>query len=483
MVRSRRARLGFVLLASVGALLLVAAVIGARQAPRDLAFNTALLLPSALLGFAVLAVVAPLVAGGGYELYPDDQLMPHPVRPSTTFIASVIQTPLNLAWITQVLVLTAATSFAIVNVAALPGALVLLAVYVAAVTVLGQAVAWLVVGARHTRPGRFAVWLVASAVAVAASLAAWTHHVTALLDRAPTVPVVAAMAAGQVYRYVLIGGVLTAGAVGSGLAGVYLVAWSQQRPNRDRAVRRQASAMHRRPARATVYRQMLATDRASVWRSTPSRRGAVVTAFLPGALAATAGVNWFTITAIPGLVAAGAGLLFGVNVFSLDAQGALWLASQPVDPRLHMRAKVRVVAETCLAVAGCSLLLSTLHVQRTPTLSELVAAITALIACSAAVVAICTELSVSRPHRADLRGARDTPAPPGAMIGYSVRLATVVTVLGMTFGAIGKASTWIVSLGLSLTVTGLAAASVSRDLRRYADSGRRALIASTVANG
>jgi hypothetical protein len=470
-------------LAAFGAFMLISAVIGARDLPRNLAFNTTVLLPSALLGFAALAVVAPLVAGGGYELYPDDQLTPYPVRPATTFIASVIQAPLNLAWMAQVMVLAAATSFATTETGSLPVALVLLALYVAMTTILGQAIAWLVVVARQSRPGRATVWSVAMVLAGACAAAAWTHHVTVLLDRSPTVAVVTAMVARHASRSIGVAGVLVVTGIAAAWAGVRFVSWAHRRPTLDQAVRRQSTPVRRRGPRRSAYDQLLATDRASVWRSTALRRGTLVTAVLPGVLAAFVGVDWFTITAIPGLVAAGAGLLYGVNAFSLDAQGAVWLASQPLDPCLQMRAKLRVVTETCLVAGASSLVLATLHAHRTPTVSELAAAVASLIGCSATVVAICSDLSVTRPHRADLRGVRDTPAPPGAMVVYSVRLATVATLLGMTFGAIGRAGAWAVAVLLAGAITALALVSVHRDLRRYADPGQRALVASTVANG
>jgi hypothetical protein len=448
-----------------------------------LAFNTTVLLPSALLGFAALAVVAPLVAGGGYELYPDDQLTPYPVRPATTFIASVIQAPLNLAWMAQAIVLAAATSFATTEGGSLPIALVLLALYVVTATILGQAIAWLVVGARQSRSGRATVWSVAMILAGACAGVAWTHHVTALLDQSPTVAVVTAMVARHVSRSIGVAGVLVVTGVAAAWAGVRFVSWADRRPMRDQGVRRQSTPVRRRGPRRSAYDQLLAIDRASVWRSSALRRGTLVTALLPGALAAVVGVDWFTIVAIPGLVAAGAGLLYGVNVFSLDAQGAVWLASQPVDPRWQMHAKLRVITETCLIAGTTSLALATLHAHRVPTVSEALAAAASLVGCTAAVVAVCSNLSVTRPHRADLRGARDTPAPPGAMVGYSVRLATVATLLGLTFGGIGRTGAWGASATLACLITALALLSVHRDLRKYADPGQRALVASTVAHG
>jgi hypothetical protein len=483
MVRLAEARIGFAVLGAGGFLLLVTAVAVAREVPRTLAFDTAVVLPSALLGFAVLAVLAPLIAGGGYELYPDDQLVSYPIRPATTFVASLIQAPLNLAWMVQVIVLAAATSFAVNSSIALLWALPVLGVYIASVTVLGQTISWLVVGARQTRRGEAAVWLVAAVTATGSLGVLVTRHVTDLLDRAPTVPVVTAMIGSSVSHIAWVTACLLADTIASAWAGVRLVGWCQRRPARLRAVGRQAASMPRRSARVTTYREILATDRASVWRSAPLRRGALVTALLPGVLAAAAGVDWFTIVVIPGLVAAGAGLLFGVNLFALDAQGAVWLAAQPLDPRTQMRAKLQVTAEVCLASAALSTIVAALRSDRAPGPADLAAVICALVACTTAVVAVCSDLSVSRPHRADLRGARDTPAPPGAMVSYSVRLATVATVLGMTFGGLAQTGSWIPTVLLCVTIVCLGVVSVQRDLRRYAEVGRRAFVVTTVAHG
>lgn len=99
MVRSRLVRVGLVVVLLVLAALVVVAVVGARTVPTGARFDTAVLGPTALLGFAVLATVAPLTAGGGNELYPAEQLAPHPVRSSTLFAASLLVAPLNLVWV------------------------------------------------------------------------------------------------------------------------------------------------------------------------------------------------------------------------------------------------------------------------------------------------------------------------------------------------------------------------------------------------
>ncbi len=76
----------------------------------ETAFDLSLLGPTLYLAFAALAVLAPLSAGGGNELYPAEQLAAYPVRPRTWFGASLLLAPLNLAWATQVVALAAVTS-------------------------------------------------------------------------------------------------------------------------------------------------------------------------------------------------------------------------------------------------------------------------------------------------------------------------------------------------------------------------------------
>src|SRR5207244_1793777 len=85
----------------------------------------------------------------------------------------------------------------------------------------------------------------------------------------------------------------------------------------------------RRASRRTPLAELVAVDRASVWRSSSLRRGAIVLAVLPGAVAMLAHPTWESLALLPGLVAAGAGLLFGVNAFCLDGAGAAWVATLP----------------------------------------------------------------------------------------------------------------------------------------------------------
>ena len=107
MLREPRSRLACSLLAGCAVGLLVGAIlVGARLSDAgDRSFGVALVMPSLLLGFALSAVVSPLAAGGGNQLFPPEQLAAFPIRPSTHFRSSLLLTPINLAWLLQVVAL------------------------------------------------------------------------------------------------------------------------------------------------------------------------------------------------------------------------------------------------------------------------------------------------------------------------------------------------------------------------------------------
>ena len=77
---------------------------------------------------------------------------------------------------------------------------------------------------------------------------------------------------------------------------------------------------------------LVRTDRGSVWRAVPMRRGLAVLAIGPGVVALAGNLDWPQMTILPGLVASGGALLFGVNAWCLDGRGGLWRESLPVGP-------------------------------------------------------------------------------------------------------------------------------------------------------
>lgn len=484
MARAPGARLGVVLAALLLGWLL-SLVLGSGSALDAVTLATAVeLAPTAYLGFGVLAVTAPLTAGGGNEIVPPDQLTAYPVRPSTQFFGGLVLAPLNLVWVVQLLALAGLTTYLTLGGSLLRGATTT-AAYVAAITVLGQALAWSVVGARHTRRGRRLVGAGGIVLLVGVVAVVRAGHGDAVLDRSPTRTVVAGVIAGgdgHLLRWAATTVALLAMAGLGLLAGAAACGWALRRPG-DNGLKRHTEPMRRRPARSGPLRELIAVDRASVWRAPALRRGGLVLAVLPGLLAASAAVPWESMVVLPGLVAAGAGLLFGVNAFCLDGSGSVWLASLPHDPGLIARAKTVVLTETVLAAVAVSAVAGSLRSPGAPTAAQLAAIVAGGTTCTALVVAGALKSSVRRPHRADLRGPRDAVAPPGALALASARLALPTAFTGVVLGTASKLGVWWWPPLLALPVLLLAVLSVLRSLRRYDDPFVRARIVQTVAAG
>ena len=484
MARAPGLRVSIVLAAAaVGWLLSL--VLGSGDALDEAQLGTAIeLAPSVFLGFGALAVIAPLTAGGGNEVVPPDQLVAVPVRPSTQFFGGLLLAPVNLVWVVQLLVLAALTSYLTLGGSLLRGGLTT-AAYVIGLTVLGQALAWTVVGARHTQRGRRVVGVLGLLVLLTAVVVVRTGHGQDVLDASPTRSVVAGVVAGgegDLLRWAVTTAVLLAATAAGLLLGGRACAWALRRPG-DAGVNRHTEPVRRRQAKAGALRELVAVDRASIWRAPALRRGGLVLAVLPGLIAAGTAVPWQSMIVLPGLVAAGAGLLFGVNAFCLDGSGAVWLASLPHDPRLVARAKTIVIAETVLAAVVVAALAGSLRSPGTPTTAELVAIVASALTCTAVVVAGALKMSVRRPHRADLRGPRDAVAPPGALALASARLALPTALVGIVLGSASQTGVWWWAPLLALPILLLAALSVLRSLRRYADPFARAGIVQVVASG
>jgi hypothetical protein len=366
----------------------------------------------------------------------------------------------------------------------LPAAIAMTSAFVIASTTCGQALAWWVMAWRQTRTGRRAVWTMVVVAAVVAAVAVYVGP-TEVLDRSPTRGVVIATLQGAAGAYgrwawtlVALAAVTAAGLA----AGTRATSYTTRLPPSVAADHRTRS-LPRRPPPTGTGAQLRAIDRASVWRAPSLRRGVIVMAALPGAAAAIARVDWATLALTGGLVTAGAGLLFAVNAFCLDGGGSLWGASLPLDPRTHLRAKTWVTSEVCL---GCGLIAVVAGASRSPESASFVAVITALstvLACGSVVVASCLRSSVARPHRADLRGPRDTPAPPGAMAAHSARLAAVTTLVALFVTGLGQTGTAAAPLLGTVAVVALAARSLVKTARTYAEPSHRSRVAVTVAVG
>jgi hypothetical protein len=228
---------------------------------------------------------------------------------------------------------------------------------------------------------------------------------------------------------------------------------------------------------------LLAVDRASVLRSPPLRRGLAVLAVLPVTAAVIASLPWSSIALLPPLVSSGAALLFGVNALSLDGSGAVWVATLPQDPLVVLRSKARVVTEVIGGAVLLVLVGAATRASSPPDLVDLVSALGASVGCSAVVVATCMRLSVTRPHRAELRGPRDTLAPPGSMALYSVRLASVTTICGLLFSLATYGTSIVAPILMTTALLCWAAVSWSRTTRLWQEPRHRAGVVSTIASG
>ena len=464
---------------------LLSVLLGSADALDQPTLATAVeLAPAAYLGFGALALIAPLTAGGGNEVVPPDQLVPYPVRPSTQFFGGLLLAPVNLVWVVQLLVLAALTAYLTIGGSLVRGG-VTTAAYVTAITVLGQAVAWVVVGLRQTQRGRRLVAAAGIGLLAAAVLVVRTGHGDAVLDAAPTHAVVAGVIAGgdgHLLRWSVTTGLLLLVALVALAVGARACSWALRRPG-DAGLARHTEPVRRRPAKGGPLRELVAVDRASVWRAPALRRGGLVLAVLPGLIAAGTAVPWDSMIVLPGLVAAGAGLLFGINAFALDGSGAVWLASLPHDPGLVARAKAIVLAETVLAAVVIAAVAGSLRSPGAPTTEQLTAMVASGLTCTILVVAGALKMSVRHPHRADLRGPRDAVAPPGALALASARLALPTAFVGLIVGTASQAGLWWWPPLIALPIALLAVLSVLRSLRRYADPWTRARIVQTVSAG
>jgi hypothetical protein len=92
-------------------------------------------------------------------------------------------------------------------------------------------------------------------------------------------------------------------------------------------------------------------------------------------------------------------------------------------------------------------------------------------------------LSLTRPHRADLRGPRDTPAPPGAMAAYSVRLAVSTTLVAVLFSGASQLGDWWLPAALVVPFVLLSARRLVGSTRLWMNPTVRARVVATVSSG
>jgi hypothetical protein len=450
--------------------------------PVDLSTQALLVYPVALLLFTVVAIVAPFLAGGAIELFPPSQLVAYPIAPRTRFAASLLLMPLNITWLLQVVLLTFLVAVGGAGQAWLWTLTVVTAAFVVTATVAGQALAWAGTAVRQTRIGRLGTNAAAAVLLVVAALNVNQDTLFTIANTSPLLPVLGSGLAPLGPRFWLTLALLAAIAVAARSFGVLAVGWSL-RLGQETSGHREGARQRPRRLRTSALDTMTITLLASVWRSRPVRRGLVLLVLMPVAVAAVADLQWSQIVALPGLVAAGAALLFGVNGFSLLGGGASWVGSQPVPSGVLLRA----LGVTIAAVIGGATVLTTFGVAvfapGAPTQAEVVALLVGALASIAWITATSLRHSVRAPYQADLRGNRDAPAPPGAMAGYSVRMAGAVGLLGLALVATAQLQRPGAALTLGLVVLGGAAVRLARTALAWRVPDRRARTLLTVAFG
>ncbi len=435
---SRRLRLaGGLVVLLTGAAIAAPAYLGG-DTPRPHSGQVLALLPSASLAFLALATVAAVASGGGRELVPRDQAVAFPVSGLTEHLGALLLAPLNIAWLVQGWALLASASYALGPPGLVAYQLPLL-LWLLVATALAQVAGWASEGVRRGRRGTAVFRLVVIGSATLAAALVVTGQLAGALDRSPTVWLLRLVLDGQAGRWaawsvgvavlVLLGAAAT-------IVGAVPARWALSRPMREE-LRLESGHQRARALPGSDFAMLLRIDRAAVWRSVPLRRGLVVLALMPGGVALAGDLDWAMVTVLPGLVASGGALLFGVNTWCLDGRGALWRESLPVSPRAVYYVRATLLFEVLAGSAAVTLALAALRAGR-PTITELVAVLCALSVITVQVVAAAMRWSLARPFSVDLRSARATPAPPVVMVGYSARLATVTTVTGLVFSGLAR---------------------------------------------
>ena len=471
--------LAMVLLLTVGAAVGPAYLGG--ELPREHSGQMLALLPSLCLGFLVLAVFNAVAAAGGREVIPREQAIAFPVSTTTDHLGALLLAPLNIAWIAQAWTLLGVTSYALGTDRLLAYELPIL-MWILVSTALAQVAGWLAEGVRRGQHGIAifrAVVLVLAAGAVALVV---TGNLVNLLDRSPTAKLMELAFDAQAENWLSwTTGVLVLFVMGVGAAvlGALPARWALHRPMREEL--RLESGRH--PARANTqsdFMMMLRIDRAAVWRSVPLRRGLMVLALMPGVVALAGNLEWRMLTILPGLVASGGALLFGVNTWCLDGRGALWRDSLPVAPRVVFLARSVVLMEVLLCTAAVTLCLAALRAGQ-PTPAEIVALICSTLVVTAQVVAAAMRWSIARPFAVDLRSARATPAPPVVMAGYSARLAVATTVTGLVFSGLAQLDDVRYAVAIAVILLLWSAYRLERAAQRWQDPVTRSRVVATVA--
>ncbi len=346
-------------------------------------------------------------------------------------------------------------------------------------TAVGQVVAWTVEGVRRLRFGEVGVRLLTVAAVVAVLLLQLDQRLVPLLDQVPTVRVVALSVGGVTAAWWGVVGALLGLSVAAVVLGAVPAHLATRRVPHDEL--RVESESHRaRPLPRSDLAVLLRTDRGSVWRAVPMRRGLAVLAIGPGVVALVGDLDWVQLIILPGLVASGGALLFGVNAWCLDGRGGLWRESLPVGAGTVFVARAWVLAEFLVAASLVTMALGGLRAG-VPTPTETTALLAMLAVVTVQVVGAAMRWSLAHPYAVDLRSARATPAPPLMMVGYSSRLALSTTMTGLVFSGLARLEAPVLPLLLAVPFLCWSGARLVRTHERWTDPVQRARVVVTAA--
>ena len=474
----RRAAFWWTILAMAGLTLAAAVVPAYVPADDNRRLEVAVLLPTGMAGLLLLAIVSAIASGGGRELLSREQGVAYPVSPATDHLGALVLAPLNIAWLIQAWVLLGSAAYA-VTPDRLVTMQVVMVLWLALATAIGQLLAWTVEMVRRRRHGVVAMRAVVCLLVGGAVAVQLSGHTFALLDRIPTLWLVLGGIDGFGIRWLLTVAaqlVLLAVVVVLGVVPVTLA--SRQLPHDE--LRLEADTHTPRTMPWSDLTALLRLDRASVWRAVPMRRGLAVLAIGPGLVALLGNLPWESMTILPGLVVSGGALLFGVNAWCLDARGALWRENLPVSPTLVYQVRVLVLTEFLGLASLVTVLLASLRAG-VPSASELTALVCTIVVVTAQVVGASMRWSEQRPYPVDLRSARATPAPPAVMVGYSARLAVSTTLTGLVFSGLARVPEPSLSLFFAIAFLTWSSIRIVRAGRRWADPMTRARVVTVVA--
>jgi len=465
-----------VVVITLGTTIIPSLVSGARESPK--AFNIFLLMPSAMAGILLLNMLAAVASGGGRELISRDQAGPYPVSPTTDHLGALLMAPLNISWMLQAWILLGSMAFSF-GTGRLFQAQIVMLLWLVFSTSVGQVVAWSMEAIRRGPYGIAITRGLLVGLGSAAAMVQLTGHTTDVLDRIPTLWVFQGAVSGWSVSWLRVVVALIVGTLVAVVVGAVPTHLAAKRMPRDEA-RMETTQHEPRPMARSVFGTLVRLDRGSVWRSVPMRRGMMVLAIGPGLVAVFGDLSWSSMLILPGLVASGGALLFGVNAWSLDGRGALWRENLPVNPSDVFDSRAWVITEF-LAVA--SLITVGMGALRAglPNGPEAAALAFTLVVVLLQVVGAAMRWSLLHPFPADMRSARATPAPPTTMVGYSARLAVSTTFTGLFFSLCAKVPDWRLSLVLAIPCVLWSGTRLVRTSRRWEDPMVRARVVTTTA--